>query len=189
MSVSPDGKVLIFKDLNIKDGSSRTYTLSLNGDPIPKLLFQVKGNVIGATLSPDGRWLAYEWDQEGPIHGNIYVGPFPPTGVRYQISTDGGWEPMWSRDGKRLFYVHNVGSKGLTFLSVDIRTEPSFAFGKSTPLFTLEGRLPPGARNVDFSPASDQFVAVLLPPDIDSPREVDVVLNWTEELKQRVPVK
>ena len=83
-------------------------TLSLNGDTAPKTLFQgAKGDVLfSPTLSPDGRWLAYELRRANT--NNIYVDPFPPTGVHYPVTTDGGSNPMWSPDGKRLFYVREA---------------------------------------------------------------------------------
>jgi len=189
MSVSPDRKILFFKDVRLNEGLVKVYTLDLNRGAAPKYLFESRGkNVIGATLSPDGRWLAYELGQ-GANQSNIYVVPFPPNGVQHEISTQGGWIPMWSRDSRRLYYVHErVTAHGPTFWSVDIQTEPSFRIAKPRPLFTLPERLAPGLRVVDFSPAINKFVALLRPRNSDT-HEFSIVLNWFADLKRRVPVK
>jgi eukaryotic-like serine/threonine-protein kinase len=185
MYLFPDGKTAIVKEIvGRTETGVQIYTLSLNGNPTPKLLFQRPGSVFGINVSHDGRWLAYEWNS------NIFVQPFPPTGVPQQITTNGGNRAMWSRDSNRLFYVRaDDALKGASFWSVDIRTKPTFGFGKPTLLFTLEDRLAAGVRMVDFSPATNQFVALLLPSAPASRREVQVVLNWFTDLKQRVPVK
>lgn len=121
----------------------------------------------------------------------LYVQPFPPTGAVYQISTDGGRTPAWSRDGKQLFY-HHLSTNRL--MVVDVRTDPAFSFGKSTPL-PIEGTVHPQAqRNYDVTPGGSFLV--VLPAGTGrtsdsraSTAQVNVVLNWFEELKQRAPVK
>ena len=171
---------------------------SLNGDASAKTIFQgAKGDVVfSPTLSPDGRWLAYEWRHEN--RNNIYVDPFPPTGVHNPVTTDGGSNPMWSRDGKQLFYVreHPVDSGRTTFYAVEaLGTGASFEHGRPDALFSVD-RLyiaGSGAGNlVDLSPDGKQFVTVLLPPpSAREPEEdqVNVVLNWFTDLTQRVPAK
>jgi eukaryotic-like serine/threonine-protein kinase len=60
--------------------------------------------VQAAHLSPDGKWIAYASDESGAQE--IYVQNFPPSGGKWQISTDGGFEPSWSPSGKEIFYLH-----------------------------------------------------------------------------------
>ena len=92
---------------------------------------------------------------------------------------------MWSRDGRQLYYVHEaVTAPGPTLWSVDIQTEPSFRIAKPRPLFTLPKRLAPGLRVVDFSTATNKFVALLRPLNSDT-REFSIVLNWFADLKRR----
>ena len=122
----------------------------------------------------------------------VFVQPFPPTGAKYQISTEGGRAPLWSPDGKQLFY-HQANTNRL--LAVDVRTQPAFSFGKPTP-FPIEGTVHPLAqRNYDITPDAKQFLVALpasatrADPARRSNAQINVVLNWLEELKQRVPVK
>jgi eukaryotic-like serine/threonine-protein kinase len=198
-SVSPDGKFLVVVSER-GDVVPEIFTLSLNGDLSPKTVFQgAKGDVLFTpVISPDGRWLAYERRHENK--NNIYVDPLPPTGVHHPITIDGGSNPMWSRDGKRLFYVPGPGPEAergsVTFYSVEVfGTSTSFENGKATAMFSVDGLYVAGSgpgNVVDLSPDGKQFVTVLWPPqpDGDSAQgQVNVVLNWTEELKRLVPTR
>ena len=62
-----------------------------------------------ARFSPDDRWVAYASNESG--QAQVYVQPFPPTGAKWQISTDGGTEPKWSGDGRELYYFS--GGRGI----------------------------------------------------------------------------
>ena len=124
--------------------------------------------------------------------GEIYVQPFPTTGAKYQISINIGRAPAWSPDGKQLFYHHTPANQ---LVAVDIRTTPSFAFENPTPL-PIEGTIHPvSARNYDITPDGKQFVVVLpassstTRSDKPTPQQINVVVHWFEDLKQRVPVK
>jgi Tol biopolymer transport system component len=203
-SVSPDGKTLVLLTdrsvFNLPGREQEVVTLSLTGDTTPKTVLQgPKGAILfSPSLSPDGRSLAYEWRRENK--NNIYVDPFPPTGVHTQVTTDGGSNPMWSSDGKRLFYVREEGrntpGQRATFYSVEVlRTGASFEAGKAHALFSVDGLFFGGSgpgNLVDLSPDGKQFVTLLVPPQPDSESEQDqvsVVLNWFADLQQRVPVK
>jgi Tol biopolymer transport system component len=191
-SVSPDGKTLFLRRLG-DDREREIVTLSLGKEGRPTPLPQgPKGLLFSPSLSPDGRWLAYEWAQ------NVYVEPFPPTGARYPVTTKGGSNPMWSSDGKRLFYVREEeGRQRATFYSVEVlrTTGTSFENGIAKALFSVDGlfiqRSGPG-NYVDLSPDGKQFVTLLSPPQPDRDSEqghVNVVLNWLTELTHRAPVK
>ncbi len=197
-SVSPDGKTLVLGGERAALGQA-IVTLSMNGDPTPKTVFQgAKGDaVFSPTLSPDGRWLAFEWRHEN--NSNIYVDPFPPTGVHHPVTTDGGQNPMWSRDGRRLFFVREAGRPArmarATFYSVELLgTGASFENGKPSELFSVDGLFIQGSgpgNIVDLAPDGKQFVTLLLPPQADGESgqgQVNVVLNWFADL-QRVQVK
>ena len=152
--------------------------------------------MFSPTLSPDGRWLAYEWRRENK--NNIYVDPFPPSGVHHQVTTDGGSNPMWSPDGKRLFYVRRAGgpvrahrrstrSRSSNRARASRVEKVTCSFRWTDISFAGSG---PG-NVVDLSPDGKQFVTLLLPPQSDRQSEqaqVNVVLNWFAELRQRVPV-
>jgi len=103
----------------------------------------------GASFSPDGRWLAYLSNESG--RAEIYVQPYPGPGGKWQISTDGGTEPLWNRNGRELFY-----RSGNKMLAVQVTTQPSFSAGKPTVLFEKEyaaSEFP--ATGIDYDVSSD----------------------------------
>ena len=105
----------------------------------------------------------------------MYVRPFPDTGGKALISTDGGTEPVWSRNGRELFYRH-----GDQTMAADVATQPTFSAGTARVLF--EGRYLPA---YDVSHDGRQFV--MIQPDPTLTDEIHFVLNWFEELKRLVP--
>src|SRR5262249_60826308 len=139
--------------------------------------------------SSDGRWVAYMSNELHTL-GQIFVQPYP-TGAKYQITTEGGYAPQWSRDGKKLFY-YSANNK----LSViDIRTQPAFSFGRPSRLPIL-GMLQEGvsqARNYDITPDGKRVLVILPASQTEinsrSTVQINVVLNWFSELQQRVPVR
>ena len=133
-------------------------------------------------FSPDGRWLAYVSDESGRYE--VYVQPYPGPGGKWQISTGGGKEPLWARDGRELFYRN-----GEQMMAVEITTEPTFSAG--TPRLLFEGTYLSGTvflAYYDVSPDGQRFLMVQASEQQASdPTQINVVLNWFEELKQRVP--
>jgi serine/threonine-protein kinase len=138
----------------------------------------------GPQLSPDGRWLAYASDESG--QRQIYVQAFYDSGGKQQISTDGGNEPQWNPNGRELFY--RSGDKMLA-----VAIDPQGIAGKAHVLF--HGPYLKGANgwvrpNYDVS-ADGQRLLMLKPVgETQTPlTEINVVLNWAEELKRLVPAE
>jgi Tol biopolymer transport system component len=133
-------------------------------------------------FSPDGRWLAYVSDESGRYE--IYVQPYPGPGGKWQISTEGGTEPVWNPNGRELFYRSSD-----KMMAVDIATQSGFAAG--TPRILFEGRYEPApfpVANYDVSRDGQRFLVLKLSEEAQSaPTQINVVLNWFEELKQKVP--
>jgi serine/threonine protein kinase/Tol biopolymer transport system component len=181
---TPDSKVLLFSNrIGGRSGGIATFSL---GDPMPKVLAKEPWGNPG--LSPDGRWLAYSSNESGGI-SNIYVEPYPRTKARHQISTNGGISPLWSPDGKQLYYVEPFRGQ---LMSVDIQaSQPNLVPGKTTPL-PIEGIVTGGPRGYDITPDGKSFVVLQLQSQAEStkapPDQINVTLNWFEELKQRLPV-
>ena len=134
-------------------------------------------------LSSDGRWLAYASDASG--RNEVIVQSFPAPGGRTQISTSGGIEPVWLRDGRELFYLD-----GDAMMVVEVRTVP--AFSASAPRKLYEGRYlhsPNTVAAYDVTADGQRFLRVQ-PMHPDPPtHEIQVTLNWLEELKRLVPTK
>ena len=139
----------------------------------------------GSVFSPDGKFIAYSSAETG--QNEIWVQPFPGRGARYQVSKDGAFWPFWSKDGRELFF--NSRANGL--VAVGITTQPSITFMLPAPVpvrfFTQQPTTP---RNIDIFPDGTRFISVVLGDQAGTPaaQQIQVVLNWLEELKQRVPV-
>ncbi|MFQ5701993.1 MAG: TolB family protein, partial [Acidobacteriota bacterium] len=127
-------------------------------------------------LSPDGKWIAYVAD-EG--RREVFVQSFPDLGPRHKISIDGGGEPVWSPDGRQLFF-----REGGRMLAVDIEYAPAFSASRPRVLFTGEYDAAPvsGHQHYDISLDGKKFL-MIKHGEPAGPGEVRVVLNWSEELK------
>ena len=156
--------------------------LQLEGEREAQPFLQTPFEEGGAVFSPDGRWLAYVSNESGRYE--IYVQPFPGPGGKWQISTEGGREPVWARNGRELFYRNSN-----QMMAVEITTEPTFSAG--SPRLLFEGAFMSGTVFLpyyDVTPDGQRFV--MLKPvesETSAPTQINVVLNWFEELKQRVP--
>jgi eukaryotic-like serine/threonine-protein kinase len=121
-SWSPDGKTLLF---SVAKGSSYAVAaLSLTDNKLTPVGGIQSSFPPSATFSPDGRWVAYT--APGPA-GSLFVQPFPTTGATYPISKGNGFHPMWSPDGKELFYFTGGGNS--QFVVVSVTTRPTLTFG------------------------------------------------------------
>jgi serine/threonine-protein kinase len=191
-SWSRDGKHLLF---TIAQGSTLTlWTFALDERKATPFGDVRSRQPIDALFSPDGRWVAYAAVEGSPrTAGGVFVQPFPATGARYQVpKLDFDYHPLWSADGKGLFYIPSAGR----FAAVSVQMQPSFAFGNPVEAyataFTQRYRVG-DVRNYDITPAG-KFVALVDPREpgvsgTSAAPEIQVVLNWFEELKQRVPTK
>ena len=181
-SWSPDGQLLAFIEYTPTTGYD--IWLLRMGDHKAQPFLRTPFNESVPRFSPDGRWLAYISDESGRYE--IYVQPYPGPGGKWQISTEGGTEPAWNPNGRELFY-----RSGDKMMAVDITTQPGFAAGKPRMLF--EGRYRPTpvtSPNYDVSSDGQRFL--MLKPSEQAqaaPTQINVVLNWFEELKRRVPPK
>ena len=140
-------------------------------------------NEGGASFSPDRRWLAYVSNESG--RPEIYVQPYPGPGGKWQISTDGGTEPLWNRNGRELFY-----RSGNRMMSVPISTEPAFAPNKPAMLFEKDyaaSQFPATGIAYDVSPDGQRFLMVKEPDQASALAQINVVVNWFEELKRLAP--
>jgi eukaryotic-like serine/threonine-protein kinase len=180
ISWSPDGQLLAFFEINPTTGFD-IWLLRL-GDRKAQPFLQTRFDEAVARFSPDGRWLAYTSDESGRYE--IYVQPYPGPGGKWLISTEGGTEPAWNPNGRELFY-----RSGDKMMAVEIATQPGFAAG--TPRMLFEGRYeraPVPIANYDVSRDGQRFL--MLKPSESAgaaPTQINVVLNWFEELKRRVP--
>src|SRR5262249_48313074 len=137
-----------------------------------------------AEISPDGRFLAYESNESG--RNEIYVRPFPEVERgRWQVSTGGGTQAAWARNGRELFYLD--GSNRLTAVPVQT-TSATFSAGNPIRLFDRAYTTPVGFRTYDVSPDGQRFLMIKDDQNATAASMV-VVEHWSEELKARMPTK
>ncbi len=144
-------------------------------------------NEDNAEISPDGRWIAYQSDETGEYQ--IYVHSFPVITRRYDVSPGLATDPVWSPDGRTLYY-----RSGSQFLAVEVTTEPVFDVSAPELLFDAPNYMQSldRLRNWDIHPDGSRFIMVA--PEggeagvagVGLLTEVYLVVNWFEELRQRM---
>jgi serine/threonine-protein kinase len=182
---TPDGKTLIYHRNDHPETAWDVMALEPGEAGEPRVLLGTRFIEAQADISPDGRWLAYVSDESGRFE--VYVRSYPDLERKWQISSDGGAEPVWSPDGRELFYRDE---EGRVMTVVPITIEPDFSPGRPELLFEGEYVPSPGfGRNYDVAPDGRSFVMVeqVLPEDIEA--ELQVVVNWFTELAELAPTQ
>ena len=177
-SLTPDGRVLAFAER-----STDISMLPMEGDREPQPFIASRYVECCSRFSPDGNWIAYVSDELGLNH--VYVSPYPNPNAKWLVSGEkGGAEPMWSPDGNELFY-----RSGNRMMVISVQTEPTFRPGRPEVLFEgsyVTSRLGrPGMSYYDISPDGQRFL--MIKAIEGSTGQINVVQNWTEELKRLVP--
>jgi Tol biopolymer transport system component len=198
-SISPDGQRLAFAEVEVDTGRPDLWTLPLDvSDPDhpkpgkPELFLRTQFGEGWPAFSPDGRWIAYASFESG--RGEVYVRPFPGAAAsgsgKWQISTGGGTRPIWSRDGRELFY-QSLDNR--IMVATYTAKADSFAADKPRPWSNTQTLNPgPGVQwSTDLAPDGQRF-AVFPTPEAASeqkgPVNVTMLLNFFDELRRRVPV-
>jgi hypothetical protein len=156
------------------------WVAPLEGDRKPAQFLVTPFSETQGQFSPDGRWIAYRSNESGP--NEIYVQPFPTGGGKFQISSGGGGQPRWRRDGKELFYIASDG----TLMAVDVATAPRFEAGVPKALFEsgiLDANRPNFVFRYDVAADGQRFLINTLPEDAE-PAPITVVVNWTAGLQR-----
>jgi serine/threonine-protein kinase len=180
-SWSPDGKTLIYSH---QGSDKKRHLWSVMAQPgqgaaKPVQLHDMPFFEQDGQISPDSRWLAYESMESGSRE--VYVQPFPGLGAKVRISTQGGYAPRWSRDGKELFYRTTQAASDL--MAVDVKSSTEFRAGIPLALFkSLTGS------TWDVSPDGKRFL-MEQGEGVQSGRKLVGVVNWFDELRRRVPIK
>ena len=148
-----------------------TLPVGLDAPPQPVLQTRFNEGSAGASLSPDGRWLAYPSNATGALE--IWVQPYPGPGTPRRISPNGGTDPAWSKDGRELFYL-----EGRNMMAVGVQTGSTFDFAKPVQLFAspyLHQRFTP----LSYDVAADRrFIMLKQANTMSTPTPFTVVLNW-----------
>jgi serine/threonine-protein kinase len=184
LAFSPDGKYLL-----VHNSTTPPYDIlmiDVEAKTEPKPLLNAAYSESNAVVSPDGRWIAYQSNESGK--DEIYVRPFPNVNEgRWQVSTNGGTRPLWSRDGRELFYFIPPG----VIMAAPI--VPGSVFSAGTPVAVVKGNYssPQSGRMYDVSPDGRRFLLIKeVRPQGEAaapPPQLIVVQHWSEELKRLVP--
>ena len=188
-AVSPDGTRVILTQRSSPTAGEDVMALRLDGTHQILPLVQTPFNERNGIVSPDGRWLAYEADDSGSFE--IHVRPFPAVNsARWQVSTSGGTQPLWSASGQELFYIAPDGA----LMRVAVATGSAWTVG--APAKLLEGRYVTNQvgifqRNYDIAADGQRFLMIKAPGGDATgvPPQIVVVQHFDEELKRLVPAK
>jgi serine/threonine-protein kinase len=176
-SLTPDGSVVAFSK------GQDIWMLEMEGDREPQPFIISPNFENYPKFSPDGKWLAYVSSELGPM--NVYVSPYPKPDVKYLVSEEeGGGQPVWSPDGTELFY-----RSGNRMMVVSIETDPAFRPGRPEVLFEgryVNSRIGNENPYYDIAPDGQQFL-MIKEDEGSQVAQINVVLNWFDELKRLVP--
>jgi serine/threonine-protein kinase len=190
-SWSPDGKALAFTQVS-NDTGADVYWLPIDDPqrkPVP--FAQSKFDEGAPKFSPDGRWIAYTSNESG--RNEIFVQSYPGPGPKVQVSTEGGMDAVWKRNGGELYYRN-----GDKMMAVSVTTQPVFAASRPRLLWQARYALgtssacgPPGpsSSNYDVTPDGQRFLMIQDAETERFPSQIRVVINWTEEVKRLMTEK
>lgn len=174
-SVSPDGASLAAYAVSATNGED-VFIVDLNSGRVTPFA-ATAASERAPMFSPDGRWIAYVSDESG--RDEVYVRPYPGPGGKFQVSTNGGGEPVWNRNGRELFYRENR-----KLMSVALSVSP--AFTAATPTMLFEGSYTEshrGYQNYDVSPDGQRFV--MIKRDLEAERvPIQVAVDMIGELRR-----
>jgi hypothetical protein len=179
-SLSADGRILLY-DQSGPDEPDGTgiWVLRLGTDSAPRRLFPLPATGRDGQLSPDGKWVAFQATVSSRME--VFVAPFSGAGERRLISTDGGTEPLWSHDGRELFYQNGDKLMG-------VAVTPGATFSAGAPRVLHDGRFfRTITGNTSFSITNDgsRFLRIQPVDPFPSITHIELVLNWFAELDRR----
>jgi hypothetical protein len=180
---TPDGQALLFVQFD-PEHKADIWKLDLR-DRRAEPVVSTRFNEGAPALSPDGGWLAYTSDRSGRYE--VYVQPYPGPGETVLVSDGGGAWPAWDRSGRELFYKPSMqpASGAMPLLAVAVRSSPAFAAGPPRILFTT---VPPCCRetvpnrNYDIMPDGQFLMMKSVPKPVTPVTQVQIVLNWADDL-------
>ncbi len=172
---TPDGKAVVYR-IDSPGNARDIYLVPLGVDQKPVPLVATTSDEKEPRVSPDNRFLAYVSNESG--REEVYLRGMSSAGGRVTVSTDGGGEPLWSSDGRRLFY--RIGAK---LIAATIVTSPSLAVTGRETLF--EGQFATDLYHPNYDVSRDGQSFVMVRP-VEQNRQLVMVVNWIQELRQRI---
>jgi serine/threonine-protein kinase len=190
----PSGRFLALTEYSLETSSYDVMILEVEGSEAsgwkpgkPAAFLSTPAEEYNSEFSPDGRWLGYQSDEAGRLE--VYVRPFPGPGGRWQVSTEGGWGPAWSRTRPEIFY--QAPDRRIMVVPYTVEGD---SFRPQKPRPWSEGRFAvrTDGRSFDLHPDGQRFVGILRPPQAPSEAHQDkvvFVLNFFDYLRRVSPPK
>ena len=171
---SADGRYILYYTIDPK-AKADLWVLPLTGDRKPLSFLQTEFNERQGRLSPDGRFMAYVSDESG--RWEVYVQPFPASGSMWKISTGGGADPRWRRDGKELYYL----AEDRKLMAVEVKTSAGFDPGVPKALF--DTRFPAAIEigHHHAASADGRRFLVQSASEDTAGSAITVVVNWNQK--------
>ncbi len=179
---SRDGRYLLYSSVDpVRNSDLWVLPLSPDikpGDRKPEPFLQTQFNEGQGQFSPDGKFVAYRSNVSG--QDEIYVQTFPVSGAQWMISSGGGTQPRWRRDGKEIFYI--AGNK---LMAAEVKTAPKFEHAVAKSLFETRIFFGLAVNVFRYAPSADgqRFLINTVPEEAAAVAPITVVLNWTAGLK------
>jgi len=174
---SADGKLVLYSE--VLGGGRDLWTVPVAGDRKPVAVLQTSASESRGDLSPDGRLIAYESDESGRFE--VHIARFPIDGAKWPVSSTGGANPQWRRDGKEIYFMN-----GGALMHAAVTTVAGADIGVAEPLFDLGSRLrrafSPQSNIFDATADGQRFLFNL--PQYTAPDSLTLVLNWPALIRQ-----
>jgi Tol biopolymer transport system component len=181
----PSDSLIVFERVANANSDLWMVDLSDPDNPVAEEYLESEANLRYMVVSPDGNLAAYRSNESG--QNEIYIRSFPLAGAPTKVSQDGGDTPFWSPDGNKIYYTTSDGA----MMAAHLERDPVPVVLSTEELFTL----PPGAllfQGSGLDPAGERFIVARTPSDserenaVSEPERFLVVVNWFEELRERM---
>ncbi len=184
-----DEEQRVVVEIELAETGQDVGLLSLEGDQERQMLLETEANEFQPAVSPDGRWLAYVSDETG--QPEVYMQRFPGLGDKRQVSSQGGMQPLWSPLGGELLY-RQLPRDGAGVMAVPVRADATLVIG--SPALIIDHPYHMGQnlrRTYDISADGQRFLMIKVGGVGDGAPlpHLNVIVNWTEELKRLVPTE
>ena len=171
---SPDGKFVLY------EAADSIWAVPAQGPRKPFQVLSAGAPITNAEVSPDSKWIAYQL--QSPERSEIFITSFPVAGTRWQISTEGGWEPRWRADGRELYYSFEN-----KLMAVDIKlTAGRVEYGPPRMLFQAPFTWELRRNRFVATTDGQRFLINTLGQDDAPSRQsrIHIVVNWTTGLEK-----
>jgi eukaryotic-like serine/threonine-protein kinase len=174
---SREGGLIAFRSVDMKPKTGSDIGVFSVADRKMTPFLSTPFNEGQSQFSPDGRWMAYASDESG--RAEVYVQAFPASSGKWQISSAGGSQPRWRRDGKEIFYI----APDKKLMAVEIKAGSAFEVGVPRVLFNTQIKVTDPFFEYDVSPDGARFLVNTVAAE-EKRNAITVVQNWTTELKK-----